>query len=46
MLFPYNEFSSVVHRSRFARERFFGAVKGDGEMVEGDAKWKITLTLS
>lgn len=45
MLFLYNEFSSVVHRLRLARERLFGAVKADGEMAEGDVKWKITLTL-
>lgn len=29
---------SVVHRSTLEREKLLGTVKGDGEMVEGDAK--------
>lgn len=29
---------SVVHRSTLERDKLLGAVKGDGEMVEGDAK--------
>lgn len=29
---------SVVHRSTLEREKLHGAVKGNGEMVEGDTK--------
>lgn len=36
--FSMGRVHSVVHRSTLERDKLLGAVKGDGEMVEGDAK--------